>query len=134
MNGETLVIDSSAIIAIFKGEAESKNLTGQIVSYDRRVMSAATWLESAIVCEGASPQGGSAELAEIVAQLRVEIVPFTFEQAQLALEAFKRYGKGRGKPAVLNYGDCFVYALARELDAPLLFKGDDFALTDVKRP
>ncbi len=91
-------------------------------------------MESAIVCEGASPQGGSTELAEIVVQLRVEIVPFTFEQAQLALEAFKRYGKGRGKPAVLNYGDCFVYALARELDAPLLFKGDDFALTDVKRP
>jgi ribonuclease VapC len=62
----------------------------------------------------------------------VQIIPFTFEQARLALDAFKRFGKGRGAKASLNYGDCFAYALAKELDAPLLFKGKDFAATDLR--
>ena len=61
----------------------------------------------------------------------IELVPLTSEQARLAFEAFKRFGKGRGAKAALNYGDCFVYALAKELGAPLLFKGGDFAQTDI---
>jgi len=94
-------------------------------------MSAATWLEAAMVCESAQ-RHGDADFAEIVASLDIEIVPFTPEHARLALEAFKRFGKGRGTKASLNYGDCFVYALAKELDAPLLFKGGDFAQTDIQ--
>ena len=61
----------------------------------------------------------------------VEVVPFTAEQARIAFDAFKRFGKGRGAQAALNYGDCFAYALAKELGAPLLFKGGDFAQTDI---
>ncbi len=131
MNDDTVVLDSSIFVAIFRGEADSARLTERAMSYKRRVISAATWLESAMVCEGAIKEGGGARFAEIVASLGIEIVPFTFEHARLALEAFKRFGKGRGAKAALNYGDCFVYALAQQLAAPLLFKGGDFALTDI---
>jgi ribonuclease VapC len=65
--------------------------------------------------------------------LGIEVISFTPEQARLAFEAFKRFGKGRGAKASLNYGDCFAYALAKELGAPLLFKGNDFAQTDLAR-
>ena len=84
-----------------------------------------------MVCESPARQGGGAEFAEIAAALGVEVIPFTSEQARLAFEAFKHFGKGSGTKASLNYGDCFVYALAKELEAPLLFKGNDFAHTDI---
>ena len=87
--------------------------------------------ESAMVCEGAAKKGGGDRFERIVASLGIEIVQFTPEQARLALEAFKRFGKGRRAKGALNYGDCFVYALAKELAAPLLFKGGDFAQTDL---
>ena len=131
MKGDTVVVDSSALVAVFKSETDGIVLAERITTYKRKVMSAATWLEAAMVCESAQ-QHGDADFAEIVASLDIEIVPFTPEQAQLALEAFKRFGKGRGRKASLNYGDCFVYALAKQLDAPLLFKGGDFAQTDIQ--
>jgi ribonuclease VapC len=131
VNVDTIVIDSSAFVAIFKGEADSAHLVERITSYKRKVMSAATWLESAMVCDSIPQRGGAAQFAETVVELGVEIIPFTPEQARLALEAFKRFGKGRGAKASLNYGDCFVYALAKELEAPLLFKGGDFTQTDI---
>ncbi len=131
MKSDTVVIDSSVCVAIFKGEAETVTFTDRAYSYRRRVMSAATWLEAAIVCEGSPKEGGAAHLERILASLGIEVVPFTAEQARLAFDAFKRFGKGRGAKAALNYGDCFVYALAKELGAPLLFKGGDFAQTDI---
>jgi ribonuclease VapC len=131
VNLDTVVIDSSALVAIFKGEIDSIHLVERITSYKRKVMSAATWLESSMVCESAPQQGGAAKFAEALIELGVEIIPFTPEQARLALEAFKRFGKGRGAKASLNFGDCFVYALAKEFGAPILFKGNDFAQTDI---
>ncbi len=131
MKGDTVVVDSSALVAVFKSEADGIVLAERITSYKRKVMSVATWLEAAMVCESAQ-RHGDADFAEIVASFDIEIVPFTPEQAQLALEAFKRFGKGREGNASLNYGDCFVYALAKDLDAPLLFKGGDFAQTDIQ--
>ena len=71
-------------------------------------------------------------LERIVTSLGVEIVPFTLDHARLALDAFRRFGKGRGAKAALNFGDCLAYALAKDLQAPLLFKGTDFAQTDVQ--
>ena len=130
MNGEVVVIDSSVIVAIYKGEEDGSRLTERITSYKRKLMSAATWLESAMVCESASP-GGEADFATMIHDFDIELVPLTSEQARLAFDAFKRFGKGRGAKAALNYGDCFVYALAKELGAPLLFKGGDFAQTDI---
>lgn len=131
MNADKVVIDSSVFVALFKGETDTEHFTARAFSYKRRVTSAATWLESAMVCEGAIKSGGAERFERIVASLGVEVVPFTLSNAHLALDAFKRFGKRRGKPAVLNFGDCFAYALAKELDAPLLFKGDDFAQTDL---
>lgn len=133
MNDSTVVINSSIVVAIFKIEKDAQHLFEQIVLYRRRVISTATWLESAMVCESAvSQSGGSERFERIIARLGIEIVPFSAQQAKLALEAFKRFGKGRGAKASLNFGDCFVYALAKELDAPLLFKGGDFSKTDIK--
>jgi ribonuclease VapC len=131
MNFDTVVIDSSVCVAIFKGEAAATSLTERAFSYQRRVMSAATWLETAIVCEGTAREGGATLFERILSVLRIEIAPVTTEQVRLGLEAFKRFGKGRGVAASLNYGDCFVYALAKELGAPVLFKGNDFAQTDI---
>ena len=87
-----------------------------------------------MVCESAAPgSGGDADFHELIADLGIEVISFTPEQARLAFEAFKHFGKGRGAKASLNYGDCFAYALAKELGAPLLFKGADFAQTDLAR-
>lgn len=130
MNDETVVVDSSAVVAIYKGEPDNIRLADRIASYKRRIMSATTWLEAAMVCERASP-GGEADFAQMIGDLGIELAPFTSEQAALAFAAFKQFGKGRGDPAVLNFGDCFAYALAKERDAPLLFKGNDFSRTDI---
>jgi ribonuclease VapC len=130
--GGTIVVDSSIVVAVFRKESDAQQLLSRAMSYDRRVMSAATWLESAMVCEGKREQGGGAKFDRIVASLKLEIEPFTPTQARIAREAFKTFGKGRHR-ASLSFGDCFVYALAKDLGAPLLFKGDDFVHTDVER-
>lgn len=132
MTSDTVVVDASVFVAIFKGEADALGLTERAHSYKRRVISAATWLEAAMVCEGVRKTGGGARFERIVASLGAEIISLTPEHARLGLEAFKRFGRGRGAKASLNYGDCFVYALAKELGAPVLFKGDDFSQTDIQ--
>jgi ribonuclease VapC len=133
VSSDTAVVDASVLVAIFKSEAGSFQLTERLISYKRRVLSAATWLEAAMVCESASQQGGGdTDFNQLIADMSLEIIPFTHEQARLAVEAFKRFGKGRGAKASLNFGDCFVYALAKELEAPVLFKGNDFAHTDLQ--
>lgn len=126
-----VVIDTSVIVAIFKSEIDAPTLVGRALSYRRRVMSAATWLESAMVCEGKVDLGGGERFDRIVKSLKLEFLPFTASDAHIARDAFKRYGKGRDSKAALSFGDCFVYALAKSLDAPLLFKGNDFIHTDV---
>jgi ribonuclease VapC len=129
---ETVVLDSSVFVAIFRGEDDGAALTACALRYKQRLVSAATWLEAAIVCEGSKNRGGTDRFERIVGALGVEVVPLTPEQARIALEAFKQFGKGRGAKASLNYGDCFVYALAKERGAPLLFKGNDFIHTDLQ--
>jgi len=132
MTAATVVIDSSVLVAIFKDEADAGRLVERASSYERKVTSAATWLESAMVCERAAKRLGEERFEEIIESLSVEVLAFSAHQARLAFGAFKRFGKGRGTKASLNYGDCFVYALAKDLEAPVLFKGDDFAQTDLQ--
>jgi len=133
VNSDIVVVDSSVFVAVFKGEPDSTILIERAMSFKRRVTSAATWFESIMVCEGASKkEGGGTRFEQIMAALGIEITPFTPEQARLAFNAFKRFGKGRGAKASLNFGDCFAYDLAKELQAPLLYKGDDFAHTDLQ--
>ncbi len=123
-----MIIDTSALMAVLREEPEARRFTDLLLASSDNRISAATYVEAQIV---ALAYGGLDELLEFVEVIGAEIVPLDQHQAGLALEGFRRFGKGR-HPAGLNLGDCFAYALARALDEPLLFKGDDFPKTDVR--
>ena len=125
-----MVIDTSAIVAVLCDEPEAEQFEQLLVADPVRLVSAGTLLEAGIVIEAKLGEAGSGELDLWLHKLKAEIVPVTEEHVSLAREAFHRFGKGRHK-AGLNFGDCFAYALAIETGEPLLFKGDDFAKTDV---
>ena len=125
-----MVIDTSAILAIFLNEPEAVDLERRIAADPVRLISAATVLEAAIVIEGRLGDVGGRELDLWLHRLDAEAVPVDAEQADMARRAWRRFGKGR-HPAGLNYGDCFSYALAATRGEPLLSKGDDFSRTDL---
>ncbi|MGA9511240.1 MAG: type II toxin-antitoxin system VapC family toxin [Candidatus Sulfotelmatobacter sp.] len=125
-----MVIDTSAIIAIFFGEPERPRFREAIVSADTRLISAATILETGIVLEARRGDAAGREFDLFVVRTNLQIVPVDSEQADLARSAWRKYGKGR-HPAALNFGDCFSYALAKFSGEPLLAKGTDFGLTDI---
>jgi ribonuclease VapC len=126
-----IVIDTSALIAIFRLEAEADVLLKAIVAAEKRAMSALSVLEASMVMSGRSASAGLLEpLDEFLLEAGIEILPFDAQQAWLAREAFLRFGKGRHK-AGLNLGDCASYAAAKARAAPLLYKGEDFRHTDV---
>jgi len=126
-----MVIDSSALLAILLDEPERRTLTEAIEADPRRLVSAATLLESAIVIESRRGEAAGRELDLLVHRAEIACVPVDGEQVQVARVAWRRYGKGR-HPAGLSFGDCFSYALARVTGEPLLFRGEDFARTDVE--
>ena len=126
-----MVIDTSAIIAILTGEPERQVFNDAVENAGSRVMSAASFVEASIVIQSSRGYDGLRDFDLFVASAGIEILPVDLEQARVAREAFRRYGKGR-HPAALNYGDCFSYALAKTTGFPLLFKGDDFAGTDIE--
>jgi ribonuclease VapC len=126
-----MVIDTSAVLAIFLGESERRAFLDSILGAETRLISAATVLETGIVLEARRGEAAGREFDLFLVRARVEIVAVDAEQSEIARSAWRKYGKGR-HPAGLNIGDCFAYALARSLDEPLLAKGDDFALTDVR--
>jgi ribonuclease VapC len=96
-------------------------------------MSAATFLEAAIVVDRLPNPRASVRFDELVSNLGIIVEPVTAHQATVTREAHRRFGRGSGHPAKLNFGDCFAYALATEFDEPLLFVGQDFIHTDVRR-
>jgi ribonuclease VapC len=127
-----IVVDTSAIVAILKNEPGWKHLASALHSAASKQLSAANWVELSLVIAGR--RGNTYQLAHLDHFLKTAIIecyPIDELQARLAREAFLRFGKGR-HPAGLNFGDCFSYALARKLDAPLLFVGNDFSHTDVR--
>lgn len=124
-----MVVDTSAVVAILVGEPDASSLAAAIASATAPVISAASYIELLLVALSRGIAGRS-EVDDTLVDAAVEIVPVSLEQARLAVTAFERFGKGR-HPARLNYGDCFAYALAQERGLPLLFKGTDFALTDI---
>lgn len=126
-----MVIDTSAIAAILFDEPEAAELEGRIADDPVRLMSAATLLEATIVIEARLGDVGGREFDLWRHRAEIDIIGVDAEQADLARRAWRRFGRGR-HPAGLNYGDCFSYALATARNEPLLFKGDDFAKTDVK--
>lgn len=127
-----MILDTSAIVAILHDEPDGPTMQDALVGSDATAVSAATLVELGMVMEGRrGPTEIWTRVEELLHDAEVEIVPFTAEHAALAREGWRRYGKGR-HPAGLNLGDCFAYALAKSRNEPLLFKGDDFAQTDVK--
>lgn len=127
-----MVIDTSAIVAIALNEADAAEFEQRIADDPVRLISAATVLEATIVLETRLGDAGGREFDLWLLKLGAEIVPVDAEQMDAARRAWRRYGKGR-HPAALNYGDCFSYALALTRGEPLLFKGADFAGTDIDR-
>jgi ribonuclease VapC len=125
-----MVIDSSALIAIFRDEAEADALLRAIDTDSVRLVSAATYLETAIIYDSRFAANVGGDLLQFLSGAAIAIEPVTFEQAEIARTAYRTYGKGNHK-AGLNFGDCFADALARWLHQPLLYKGGDFALTDI---
>jgi ribonuclease VapC len=129
-----IVVDSSAIIAIFRQEDEATHYAQRIISDDDPVMSAANIVETSIVLRGLKKipaERAERWLDDFIEAAGIRIEPVTREQAQAARSAHRRFGKGTGHGAALNYGDCFSYALAKAMEAPLLCKGNDFPLTDI---
>jgi ribonuclease VapC len=124
-----MVIDTSALVAILFGEPEAEGFADAIEQDAVRLMSAASVLEAAIVVESELGDAGARELDLLLYQAEVAIVPFSPDHLAAARHAFHTFGKGRH--AAANFGDCFSYALSKSTGEPLLFKGDDFARTDV---
>ena len=125
-----MVIDSSAILSILLAEEDAETFARAIESADQRLLSAATFVETAIVIQTKKGDNGERELDLLLHRGGIEIVSVDAEQAEIARAAYRRYGKGR-HPAGLNYGDCFTYALAKSTGEPVLYKGTDFARTDL---
>ncbi len=126
-----MILDSSAILAVLFDEPEAEILEEIIAGADKVGVSSVSLLEAGILMESRKGENGARELDYWLLKVDAEIIPFDREQADLARAAFKRFGKGR-HPAGLNFGDCAVYALSKCSGEPLLFKGDDFARTDVE--
>lgn len=127
-----IVVDTSAIVAVLFGEAGSDELERHLLA-DQCVMSAATRVELGIVIEAKTGPAGTQLLDELLDRVGVEIVPVDEDLGREAIVGWRRFGKGR-HPAGLNFGDSFSYALARRLNQPLLYVGDDFSQTDVEHP
>jgi ribonuclease VapC len=126
-----MIIDASALIAILRDEPDANLYARAIEEATRRRISAVNFVEAAIVMDGSRDPVASRRFDELSAAAQLTVEPVTREQAQLAREAYRDFGKGSGHPARLNFGDCFSYALAKVTSEPLLFKGEDFAKTDL---
>jgi ribonuclease VapC len=125
-----MVIDTSALVAILAGEPEQQAFILALEQADVRRISAATLVEASMVIESRYGPAGLHDLDRLLERAQVEVMAVDAQQALTARGAWQRYGKGR-HPAGLNFGDCFSYALAVTQGEPLLFKGGDFAQTDV---
>jgi ribonuclease VapC len=130
-----IVIDSSAIIAIFRQEDDAAQFAYSIAADDEPIMSAASVVETSIVLRGLkkiAPDKAERWLDDFFEAAGVRIEPVTPDQAHAARIAHMRFGKGTGHAASLNYGDCFSYGLAKAMNLALLCKGNDFRLTDIR--
>jgi ribonuclease VapC len=129
-----IVVDSSAVIAIFRQEDDAAHYARCIAADDDPIISAANIVETSIVLRGLkkiAPDRAERWLDEFIETAGIRIESVTREQAAIARSAHRRFGKGTGHAAALNYGDCFSYALAKAMKAPLLCKRNDFPLTDI---
>ena len=126
-----MIIDTSAIMAILLGESDATHYEQAIATAWPRRMSAVALLEATMVVEGRAGAAAGRQLDMFLDKAEIELAPVTPEHVEAARRAWRRFGKGNHR-AALNFGDCFAYALAKTTGEPLLFKGDDFAHTDVE--
>jgi ribonuclease VapC len=127
-----MIVDTSALIALLRDEPDALRFAAALATRaEAKHLSAANYLEAAIVIDGSRDPVASRRLDEVIAKANIAIEAVTAEHAQIARAAYRDFGKGSGHPAGLNYGDCFAYALAKATGERLLFKGDDFARTDL---
>ncbi len=125
-----MVIDTSALLAILQDEPERRSFNEVIEAAASRKLSVASFVEVSMVLEARYGAAGIRELDDFLDRAQIQLVSVDAAQGRLARRAFSQFGKGR-HPAGLNYGDCFSYALAASLEESLLFKGQDFAATDI---
>lgn len=125
-----IAVDTSAIIAIAMAEPEG-TIFDELIVERQAVIGAPTLFETRMVLGTLMPSFADAFMDQLLSKPSVQAVDFTLASYGVAVDAFHRYGKGRGHPAQLNFGDCLSYAVARSRNLPLLFKGDDFARTDL---
>ena len=126
-----MVVDTSALIAILMGEPDTETYARALANDQKKMISAFNALESAIVIEAKKGEAGGREFDLLLHRARFEIIPLNGDQVELALNAWRKFGKGR-HPAGLNIGNCCAYALAKYSGERLLFKGKDFSQTDIK--
>jgi ribonuclease VapC len=126
-----MIIDTSALIVILRDEVEANAFATAIADADRRRLSAANYLEAAVVIDGSRNPIASRRFDDLLREAEIVIEPVTEQQAKVAREAYRDFGRGSGHRAGLNFGDCFAYALAKTTHEPLLYKGDDFAHTGI---
>lgn len=126
-----MVVDTSALLVVLFGEPEAETFAGLLADDPKIMISAFNALESAIAIEAKKGEAGGRELDLLLHRARIDIIPFTADQVELALTAWRQFGKGH-HPAGLNIGDCCAYALAKFSGEPLLFKGNDFNQTDIR--
>lgn len=126
-----MIVDASAVIAILRDEPEARSCAQAIASARSRRISAVNYVEAAVVIDGSRDPIASRRFDDLLRAAQLTIEPVTAAQARIAREAYRDFGKGTGHRAGLNFGDCFAYALAKVTGEPILFKGDDFAHTDL---
>lgn len=121
-----MIVDTSAMVAMLQLEPEATAFLRLLSLTENKRLSAGTYLECGIVIDRAKNAQASANLDSLIRKLKIGIEPVTPEQAKIARQAYREFGKGSGHPAQLNFGDCFAYALAVDQGEDLLYKGDDF--------
>lgn len=127
-----MVVDTSAIVAIARGEPEALAFSEMLARTPGKLIAAPSYLECAFVMAGLAPTKGLPFLQGLVSDTLITIVPFGERELEAAMDARRKFSRGSGHAAKLNFGDCFAYALARTRNLPLLFKGNDFVHTDIE--
>jgi ribonuclease VapC len=126
-----MVVDTSALLAVLQNEADAERYERALVDSEQSLISAATAFEASVVLERRFGIAAVRNLDLLLSEAGIELVPFDAEHLELARAAFRRFGRGK-HPAQLNFGDCFTYALAKQRGCAVLFKGNDFAQTDIE--
>jgi ribonuclease VapC len=126
-----VIVDTSALIAILRAEPDASEIAHAIERAQNRRISAANWLETAVVIDTSRDPVVSRRFDELVQTAELHVEPVTHDQARIARDAYRDFGKGSGHKAALDFGDCFAYALAKSTGETLLFKGNDFGHTDI---